>query len=343
MLVALVAGRQRVCEAHAARAAQVSEFWEWTLGPFVNGVSQQNEREQGFILRYNRVLGAPRIRQLRVRPDSCAITKQLRQFYGETTGCYALYSDQTKSIAPFGPLLDESRSGMCVAPDGDGGAERVDEPPPSDTSDQESAIESAIEEVASSDRNGVASVNPCRACNRLPGFCYQETVAPALYGRVADWYDGNGYFIDLSYNGDQARQQVRERARRVRMLAALTRARQLEQLRDSGWIDLQTAAVIFTVNVLNPHARMFVNMVFVIEFTPGGGFINSYNFRSFKVDLYHTPVDFLRLIMEGIWVVMLAAWILYDIYQIIEVHRSSRSAFVWFIRCAANGDALRQR
>jgi hypothetical protein len=42
----------------------------------------------------------------------------------------------------------------------------------------------------------------------LPGFCYLETDSPAIYGRVADWYDAGGYYVDLSYNGDLAREQL---------------------------------------------------------------------------------------------------------------------------------------
>ena len=87
---------------------EVSEFWEWTLGPFVNGVSQKNELEQGYILRYNRILGSARIRQLRVRPDSCQITSTLSQFYGETTGCYEFYNPTSRDTSPYGPPLEES-------------------------------------------------------------------------------------------------------------------------------------------------------------------------------------------------------------------------------------------
>jgi len=47
-----------------------------------------------------------------------------------------------------------------------------------------------------------------------------------------------------------------------------------------------------TVNALNIHVGLFTNMVFVIEFTPGGGFVNSYNFRSFPSSLYNTKFVF---------------------------------------------------
>ena len=98
---------------------EVSEFWEWTLGPFLNGVSQQNDVEQGYILRYNRILGSARLRQLRVRDDSCRITSSLAPFYGDT-GCYNFYSSATRSTETYGPRFDgnvtlDARINPCAA------------------------------------------------------------------------------------------------------------------------------------------------------------------------------------------------------------------------------------
>jgi len=52
------------------------------------------------------------------------------------------------------------------------------------------------------------SLNPCAKEGVAPGFCYQETHSPWIYGRVAEWYDGGGYLVDLSYNADLAREQL---------------------------------------------------------------------------------------------------------------------------------------
>jgi hypothetical protein len=208
---------------------EVEEFWQWTLGPFLGGISQQSPAEQGFIKRFNRLIGSPRVRQFRVRDDQCLIAAEIEPFYGDT-GCYALFSDDSASTAPYGRRSTRSTLPSAWTP--------------------------------------LASIR-APSQNALPGFCHRDTTSPPIYGRVATWYGAGGYYVDLSYNADQARLQ-------------------LEALRDSNWIDLQTSAIVFTVNVFNPNVAMFVNMIILVEFTPGGGFIMSHNFRSFRSDLYHS-------------------------------------------------------
>jgi hypothetical protein len=252
---------------------EVEEFWQWTLGPFLGGVSQQSPAEQGFIKRFNRLIGSPRVRQFRVRDDQCLIAAEIEPFYGDT-GCYALFSDDSASTAPYGPSLDSFNSTVGLDAFG---------------------------------------VNPCASQNALPGFCHRDTTSPPIYGRVATWYGAGGYYVDLSYNADQARLQ-------------------LEALRDSNWIDLQTSAIVFTVNVFNPNVAMFVNMIILVEFTPGGGFIMSHNFRSFRSDLYHSTIDFVRLAIEIVWVVMLTLWLVYTVWQMWEVKRVHGSVALWLIR-----------
>lgn len=249
---------------------EVDEFWQWTLGPFLNGIAQQNGAEQGYIKRYNRLLGSPRIRQHRVVDNGCLLAREIAPFY-DTTGCYALYADKVRSAAPYGPPLVANASAAAFGS------------------------------------------NACAAQATLPGFCYRETSSPQVFGRVADWYGSGGFYVDLSYNAAQARLQ-------------------LESLRDARWIDLQTSAVMFTLSVYNPNVDMFVHMLMLVEFTPGGGFIMSHNFRSFPGDLYTSPTDHVRFAIEIVWVVMLSLWLVYTVYQMWLVKRNNGSLIVWLIR-----------
>ena len=69
--------------------------------------------EQGYILRYYRILGSVRVRQLRVRDDSCDITSAFVPFY-TSTGCYGFYADDTKETSPYGPAANETMPGEPV-------------------------------------------------------------------------------------------------------------------------------------------------------------------------------------------------------------------------------------
>lgn len=48
----------------------------------------------------------------------------------------------------------------------------------------------------------------CADKGTLPGFCFLTTAAPAVYGLVNEWYDGDGFYVDLSWNRTIAQQQV---------------------------------------------------------------------------------------------------------------------------------------
>jgi hypothetical protein len=78
--------------------------------------------------------------------------------------------------------------------------------------------------------------------------------------------------------------------------------------------------VVMTVNVLNVHVGLFINMVFVVEFTPGGGFVNSYNFRSFKSSLYGTK-------FVVVFVVLFSILFIFDFFK---KKQSISTVSIWF-------------
>lgn len=70
----------------------------------------------------------------------------------------------------------------------------------------------------------------------------------------------------------------------------------------------------------------------MIEFHAGGGFMNSWNFRTFKADLYLTGVDYFRLALEILFLLGLVLWTSYTVWQI-KTHpkrHQGDSYFSWF-------------
>jgi hypothetical protein len=82
---------------------ELSEFWQFMRGPFVGALASVNAFEQGYILSFNRIIGAPRIRQVRVR-DKCSLSAPLASFFEH---CYPNYEYELRSTEPFGPDLDQ--------------------------------------------------------------------------------------------------------------------------------------------------------------------------------------------------------------------------------------------
>lgn len=84
----------------------MEDFWKFTEGPFLNGMywefwynNKSLPENQSLIYYENLLLGVPRLRQLRVRNESCSVHKDLRD---EVYECYNIYSPANEDKAPFG-------------------------------------------------------------------------------------------------------------------------------------------------------------------------------------------------------------------------------------------------
>lgn len=80
---------------------------QFTQGPFLSGmyweVWYNNEslpENQSFIFYENLLLGVPRLRQVKVRNDSCSVHEDLRDGVPD---CYNVYTPSNEDTAPFGP------------------------------------------------------------------------------------------------------------------------------------------------------------------------------------------------------------------------------------------------
>ncbi|XP_047222593.1 polycystin-2 isoform X1 [Girardinichthys multiradiatus] len=87
--------------------SSMADFWKFTQGPFLNGMywevwynNKSLPENQSFIYYENLLLGVPRLRQVKVRNESCSVHEDLRD---EVPDCYNMYTPSNEDTAPFGP------------------------------------------------------------------------------------------------------------------------------------------------------------------------------------------------------------------------------------------------
>ncbi|XP_065058180.1 polycystin-2-like protein 1 [Rhopilema esculentum] len=88
---------------------KMSDFWSYAEGKLLDGLfwekyyNGQNvsKDHQGFIYFENKVLGLPRIRQVRVRNDSCVVHSDFKK---EIKECYAPYATNIEDTRSFGKM-----------------------------------------------------------------------------------------------------------------------------------------------------------------------------------------------------------------------------------------------
>jgi hypothetical protein len=66
----------------------------------------QKPEEIGYIFYQNKLLGVPRLRQIRVRANSCVVHEEFESLFPE---CYDSYSDSSsEDTKDFGPLDEDT-------------------------------------------------------------------------------------------------------------------------------------------------------------------------------------------------------------------------------------------
>ncbi|RUS85640.1 hypothetical protein EGW08_006586 [Elysia chlorotica] len=85
----------------------VDDFWKFTRGPLLDGLYWDKwyngqdlpANTEGYIYYENKLLGVPRLRQLRVSTNSCTVNPEFSTFI---TDCYSMYDRDLESTEPFG-------------------------------------------------------------------------------------------------------------------------------------------------------------------------------------------------------------------------------------------------
>ncbi|CAL1532921.1 unnamed protein product [Lymnaea stagnalis] len=91
--------------------ASVEDFWKFAKGPLIDGLywekNYNNDTlpadEMGYIYYENKLLGVPRIRQLKVHSNSCQVHEDFQSFISE---CYDSYAPSIEDTQPFGKYLE---------------------------------------------------------------------------------------------------------------------------------------------------------------------------------------------------------------------------------------------
>ncbi|XP_074521511.1 polycystin-2 isoform X1 [Halichoeres trimaculatus] len=85
----------------------MEDFWKFTEGPFLNGIywevwynNKSLPENQSLIYYENLLLGVPRLRQVKVRNESCSVHENLRD---EVQDCYNMYTPSNEDTTSFGP------------------------------------------------------------------------------------------------------------------------------------------------------------------------------------------------------------------------------------------------
>ncbi|XP_059178590.1 polycystin-2-like isoform X3 [Physella acuta] len=90
----------------------VENFWDYLKSPLLDGLYTETyynnqsipEGEMGYIYYENKLLGVPRIRQIRVHNHSCQVHEDFKSFISE---CYDSYAESIEDKEPFGKYLEE--------------------------------------------------------------------------------------------------------------------------------------------------------------------------------------------------------------------------------------------
>ena len=85
----------------------MNDFWDVHQGPILDGLYWEewyngNASTPGFIYYENKLLGVPRLRQMRVKKGSCTVPSL---FKSEIADCYDSYSYFSEEQATYGPAL----------------------------------------------------------------------------------------------------------------------------------------------------------------------------------------------------------------------------------------------
>eukprot|EP00668_Euglena_longa_P001744 GGOE01002054.1.p1 GENE.GGOE01002054.1~~GGOE01002054.1.p1 ORF type:complete len:1534 (+),score=465.72 GGOE01002054.1:50-4651(+) len=86
---------------------KVNEFWTWMHGSFIPAMfpTPEVQTNQLVLLDYNDVVGAVRLRQLRVRNGTCmdSVRAGISPVRGKNMSCYGAYSETKEDTSPLGP------------------------------------------------------------------------------------------------------------------------------------------------------------------------------------------------------------------------------------------------
>ncbi|KAL3132313.1 hypothetical protein ABBQ32_008891 [Trebouxia sp. C0010 RCD-2024] len=80
----------------------------------------------------------------------------------------------------------------------------------------------------------------------------------------------------------------------------------------------------------NPELQIFSSSIISFDFTDGGSILVTYSIHTVRVELYESPGDYIRLVLEIILTIWVAIQILSEFWAIIQAKRQQGSALAYF-------------
>lgn len=141
-----------------------------------------------------------------------------------------------------------------------------------------------------------------------------ESLAVPITGN-ASTYSASGYFFDMPLHRREASILLRD-------------------LREWGWLDQQTRAVIFELNVLNTNVNTLANTRLLIEFTPSGLVVPVHSIQVWPLETLTfstTGNALLILLLMALSIIALAVATCYVLWQIVFRCRLKFFTYSWNI------------
>jgi polycystin 2 len=103
------AGFPNASSSNFASASTIEDFWTFVQGPLLDGLYWESnynglnlpDDQKNFILYESKLLGVPRMKQVKVKSDSCVIAAD---FQSDVKECYTEYSSSAEDREPFGDM-----------------------------------------------------------------------------------------------------------------------------------------------------------------------------------------------------------------------------------------------
>ena len=234
---------------------QREEFWEWVEGPLTAGFWSDDEGGNA-VQYFNVPIGAIKFRQKRVahtKSSRCSAQKHMFESNADTCAPVGTPS--------YAQRVDEFAESDCH-PDW---AEGSEETKPYSPFMQYGQVRSWV------DKQGVnrtidITEEPWRyrSCSELNG-----SISDSYLGKTDQFilgYDCGGFALTIPFDWRRTRVQ-----------------NELQKLKQAGWIDRQTRAVIVTLITYNTNIRLFTRFEFAVEFAAGGALIPTSVTRPFRL------------------------------------------------------------
>jgi len=225
--------------------ASTADIWPWITGPFLSSVlagSLPDEQgfpdvQEGSFYRSFRILGQIRMRQVRVKADSCDIPEPLRD---RVAGCYALLQTSSpyfggasnEDTSDYGPPQQRRKGAAAGAKGGEAGSEGG----------------AGGGSGEGGDGGGGGSKNVRLEFRWYSAETLEES---AFYGRAWSRYPGSGFNISVPRNYTAA----------LEMLNAH---------QEAGWMDVQTRAVFLDFILYNSNLNLLSQAKVSIEVSATG-------------------------------------------------------------------------